>query len=61
MKAGVGSSSTINNLRLEASPFKGKKEIIFPDIQSRTVLTRGNYQLSIINYQLMNSSFQGED
>ncbi|OZH51934.1 hypothetical protein AFK68_27665 [Hydrocoleum sp. CS-953] len=27
--------------------------MIFPDIQSRTVLTRDNYQLSIINYQLM--------
>ncbi|MGK7922982.1 MAG: hypothetical protein AB4080_23580 [Trichodesmium sp.] len=31
-----------------------REEMIFPDIQSRTVLTRGNYQLSIINYQLMN-------
>ncbi|NEP43517.1 MAG: hypothetical protein F6K25_08330 [Okeania sp. SIO2G4] len=30
-----------------------RKEIIFPYIQSRAVLTRGNYQLSIINYQLM--------
>ncbi|OZH54136.1 hypothetical protein AFK68_12830 [Hydrocoleum sp. CS-953] len=28
--------------------------MIFPNLQSRAVLTRGNYQLSIINYQLMN-------
>ncbi|NEO53790.1 MAG: hypothetical protein F6K54_12295 [Okeania sp. SIO3B5] len=33
-----------------------REEIISPYIQSRAVLTRGNYQLSIINYQLMNSS-----
>ncbi len=30
-----------------------REEMIFPNLQSRAVLTRGNYQLSIINYQLM--------
>ncbi|OZH51326.1 hypothetical protein AFK68_31750 [Hydrocoleum sp. CS-953] len=35
--------------------------MIFPNLQSRTVLTRGNYQLSIINYQLMNHDWENED
>ncbi|WP_293081195.1 hypothetical protein [Okeania sp. SIO3B5] len=40
----------MNNSGLKPPSFKGKKkEIIFPYIQSRAVLTRGNYQLSIIN------------
>ncbi len=41
-------------MRFKASPFKGKKRNDISQSSILSVLTRGNYQLSIINYQLMN-------